>query len=242
MMKAYNHTSKLALITLSLTALALSACSTTGGYNYTNLKDERSNRIAKLISRESLSQEPSSSLETLESRFKNAPESEYAATEYAIALRKAAKYSEARKVLKDLAENKEATAPTKTEYAAILIEEEKIDQAVKVAKQATLTDENYDMAFMVLGTALEIQEEHEDAEKAFRKALELWHGDKTTIMSTLALNLASQKRLNDAIEILQEAKALQPEKTEIERNLRIVMALKQSDGAQAPKPLTKPKI
>jgi len=81
---------------------------------------------------------------------------------------------------------------------------------------------------------------HEEAERAFRKALDLWEGDPTSIMNNLALNLASQGHLDEAAEILQKARDVSPNRTEIERNLRIVTALQQSNGIPVPKPKKKP--
>ena len=88
---------------------------------------------------------------------------------------------------------------------------------------------------------MDAQGKHPEAERAFRKALDYWQGDPTTVMNNLALNLASQEFLDEAIEILNKAKAISPDRIEVERNLRIVMALQQSSGHRsAPKPKKKP--
>ncbi len=44
-------------------------------------------------------------------------------------------------------------------------------------------------------------------------------------MNNLALNLATQGFIDEAIEVLERAKALSPDRIEIERNLRIIRTL-----------------
>jgi Flp pilus assembly protein TadD len=69
---------------------------------------------------------------------------------------------------------------------------------------------------------------HPEAERAYRKGLEIWEGDPIPIMNNLALNLASQNNLKEAYEILKKAKSIAPNRIEVERNLRIVSALVES--------------
>ena len=99
------------------------------------------------------------------------------------------------------------------------------DLAEKYAKEAVIQDPTDHFAFQNLGIALDAKEMHPEAERAFRKALENWEGDPTTIMNNLALNLATQGFIDEAIEILEKAKALSPDRIEIERNLRIIRTL-----------------
>ena len=81
------------------------------------------------------------------------------------------------------------------------------------------------LAYQNLGIALDAKEMHPEAERAFRKGLEHWKGDPTTIMNNLALNLATQGFIDEAIEVLERAQALSPDRIEIERNLRIIRTL-----------------
>jgi Flp pilus assembly protein TadD len=72
---------------------------------------------------------------------------------------------------------------------------------------------------------LDSKGKHVEAERAFRKGLDIWEGDPIPIMNNLALNLASQNNLEEAYEILMRAKTIAPNRIEVERNLRIVKAL-----------------
>jgi Flp pilus assembly protein TadD len=58
-------------------------------------------------------------------------------------------------------------------------------------------------------------------------------------MNNLALNLASQDFLDEAVAILEKAQTIAPDRIEVERNLRIVRTLQQS-ARHAPKPVAKP--
>ncbi len=93
------------------------------------------------------------------------------------------------------------------------------------AKEAIIQHPEDYQAYQNLGIALDAKEMHTEAERAFRKGLEYWKGDPTTIMNNLALNLATQGFIDEAIEVLERAKALSPDRIEIERNLRIIRTL-----------------
>jgi Flp pilus assembly protein TadD len=243
--QANNMTKKpsISLLTgLSITVMALSACQTTGTTTEKSLKEQRTDQIAAAIRRAEDKSGKGQSISTLEKRYKRNTDSEIDATKYAHALRKNDFLPEAAAVLAPFAEEETASAPTKTEYALILLAQGQHKRAEKTAQQAVLADETYDRAYHTLGIALDTQGMHEEAERAFRKGLELWQGDPTTIMNNLALNLAAQNHLDEASEILQKAQVLAPQRMEIERNLRIVTALQQSHSKPAPKPPVKPEI
>ena len=103
-----------------------------------------------------------------------------------------------------------------------------------------MQDSNDARAYHYLGIALDAQGKHPEAEKAFRKGLDMWQGDPTPIMNNLALNLSSQGYLDEASEILEKARAVSPNRLEVERNLRIITALRQSENPTTPKPRKKP--
>jgi Flp pilus assembly protein TadD len=243
--QAHTMTKKpsISLLTgLSITVMALSACQTTGTTTEKSLKEQRTDQIAAAIRRAEDKSGKGQSISTLEKRYKRNTDSEIDATKYAHALRKNDFLPEAAAVLAPFAEEETASAPTKTEYALILLAQGQHKRAEKTAQQAVLADETYDRAYHTLGIALDTQGMHEEAERAFRKGLELWQGDPTTIMNNLAFNLAAQNHLDEASEILQKAQVLAPQRMEIERNLRIVTALQQSHSKPAPKPPVKPEI
>lgn len=185
---------------------------------------------------------PSKSVSYLERVYKKSPDNEQAAAEYAMALREQGKLDRAAVILEPFAKSDGASSLSTSEYAAVHLAEGDYEAAEKYAQKAVVADEANFKAFHRLGIALDAQGMHAEAERAYRKGLELWQGDPTTIMNNLALNLASQGYLDESVEILRKAQDVAPGRKEIERNLRIVTALQQADGAPAPKPGKKPEI
>lgn len=216
---------------------ALTACQTAQSTNYqlnTSAMDGAIERSANYR------RASGKSLGYLEREYKKHPDSEIAAVDYAAALRENEKYELADTILSPFANNKDASSLSASEYAAIQLAQGNYDAAEKYAQKAIIADEKNFTAYHRLGIALDTRNMHEEAERAYRKGLELWQGDPTTIMNNLALNLASQGYLDESVEILRKAQDLSPKRVEIERNLRIVTALQQADGVQAPKPGKKP--
>lgn len=223
--------------------LTLGACQTSGSTVTT--PQDRSAKIENAMQRAALNADRTSSnsnksLKTLERIYKRNSESEQAAVDYAAALRRNDFVNRASIVLEPFASDKNASSGAKTEFAAIMLAKGDYKMGERYAQQAILKNDNNATAYHYLGVALDAQSMHEEAERAFRKALDLWEGDPTSIMNNLALNLASQGHLDESAEILQKALDISPNKREIERNLRIVTALQQSDGIPVPKPLKKP--
>ncbi|MGB0719210.1 MAG: tetratricopeptide repeat protein [Bdellovibrionales bacterium] len=220
-------------------AMLLSACQTTnmaqnGG---PNAGIDASMQRALSASR---SKNANKSLDTLERIYTKTPQSEQAAIDYAAALRRNDNLNQAAIILAPFADGKEGSAAAKAEFAAIALAQGEYPKAEKYAQRAILQDEYDFEAFHYLGIALDAQGQHKEAERAFRKGLEMWEGDPTSIMNNLALNLASQEHLDEAAEILQKARMISPDRREVERNLRIVTALQQSNGTPVPKPMKKP--
>lgn len=164
------------------------------------------------------------------------------ATEYAEALRLADDLNKAALVLAPFANDKSSPAETKAEYAAIQLAMGNNPGAEQFAQKAILQDPQNYLAYHYLGISLDSQSKHVEAERAFRKGLEYWVGDPVPIMNNLALNLTAQGFLDEASELLQKAQALAPDRVELERNLRIVRALQQSQGRLVPKPPVKPEM
>ncbi|MCC6597623.1 MAG: tetratricopeptide repeat protein [Alphaproteobacteria bacterium] len=181
------------------------------------------------------------SLEVAERRYKQKPEDERLAVDYARALREDNRNDQAVLVLEPFAAGKTPQSQTLSEYAAIQIALGDYKKAERFAQKAVVGDGNNYRAYHNLGMALEGQGKHPEAETALRKALELNQGDPTTVMNNLALNLASQGYLDESIDILRRAQALSPDRVEIERNVRIVTALQQTARGPTPTPVLKPK-
>ena len=223
-------------------AIALTACQTTGSTE--SMPQDQASKIDNAMQRAAVSANKSGnagkSLKVLERIYKRKSDNEQAAIDYAAALRRNDFANRASIILEPFATDKNASAAAKAEFAAIMLEKGEKKLAEKYARQAVLKDENNPTAYHHLGIALDAQGMYEEAERAFRKALELWEGDPTSIMNNLALILVTQGHLEEAAEILQKARTVSPNRREIERNLRIVTALQQSDGIPVPKPSKKP--
>ena len=222
--------------------LLLAACQTTDSTGST--AKERAAKIDSAMQRAALnanrSGQTGKSLAVLEKIYKRNTDSEEAALNYAAALRRNNYLNRASTVLEPFVTSKDASTYAKSEFAAIMLARGEYKIAEGYAKQAVELDDKNPLAYHYLGVALDTQGEYESAERAFRKGLELWQGDPTSIMNNLALNLAAQEELDEAAEILQSARELSPNRREIERNLRIITALQQTRVIDIPKPGRKP--
>lgn len=236
--KILKHAPKLALILTACTML--SACKTTqgtqqGGPN-TGKYDAAMQRAVQSIE----DQNKPPSLNAAEKVYTKDSSNPANAINYAAALREGGYANRASVVLAPFADDPKAPGAAKTEFAAIQLALGNNESAEKYAQKAVLKDPNDAKAFHYLGIALDAQGKHPEAERSFRKGLDLWKGDPTPIMNNLALNLSAQGFLDEAVEILEKAKAVAPNRVEVERNLRIVTALRQSGNPTTPKPGKKP--
>jgi Flp pilus assembly protein TadD len=225
------------LVLMLSTCAALSACQTAQS---TNTPLRTSGTEGAVEPAANYTRTPGKSAVYLERAYKKDPQNETNAVDYAIALREHGKLNHAAIILEPFAKEPSASSLVTSEYAAVQLAQGNYEAAEKYAQKAVIADEQNFKAFHRLGIALDAQSMHPEAERAYRKGLELWQGDPTSIMNNLALNLASQGYLDESIEILLKAQDVAPNRVEIERNLRIVTALKQADGAPAPKPGRKP--
>ena len=223
---------KLFTYPLLLTAtVALGACQTTGSDRKAESKPKISQEqridaaIEKAAITASKSGSTSATLLALEKQYKRNSSDPAYALAYAKGLRQVGHVKRAALVLEPFAKEENAIAGAKTEMSMIALGMSDYDMAEKYAQQAVIQNPSDHFAFQNLGIALDAKEMHPEAERAFRKGLEHWEGDPTTIMNNLALNLATQGFIDEAIEILERAKAISPDRIEIERNLRIIRTL-----------------
>lgn len=220
------------ILLMSISLLALSACQTTAERTQ---KQDRSDEITQAIGRAaertatSFSSNRSQSIDVAERRYKKDPEKESYALDYAIALREQDYLNRASMVLSPFARAEESNKETRVEYVAIQLALGNYSIAEEYAQKVILEDEKNADAFHYLGISLEAQSMHKEAERAFRKSLEYWEGDPTPIMNNLALNLATQGFVEESVEILEKAKTLSPDRADIERNYRIISALKETN-------------
>jgi Flp pilus assembly protein TadD len=221
------------------TSLMLAACQTTG----TTPSPGENAAIDSALERAAASSyaqgEKGQSLGYLEKIYARNSQDPAAAVNYASALREAEYYNQASLVLSPFANNPKSPAAAKTEFSAIQLALGNNKSAEQYAQKAVIQDPADFKAYHYLGIALDAQGMHKEAERAFRKALDMWQGDPIPVMNNLALNLASQEYLEEAIVILEKAKSIAPDRIEVERNLRIVRTLLQS-ARHAPKPGIKP--
>lgn len=145
---------------------------------------------------------------------------------YAKALRESGDLEKAEEILAPLLKQKNVSTLAYTETAAVQLEKGRFTPAENAARRAIKADDNNYRAWHILGIALDAQEKHPAAESALRKALELWQGDDDIpVMNNLALNLAAQGYTDKALDMLYKAKAKDPGRKEIERNIRIIRTL-----------------
>lgn len=227
----------------------LSACAGTGATPAAGIDDEsRTAKIDRALERAGDTPRPvRESLSALEAAYKRNSDDPALAVRYARALRAEGQINKAVIILSPFARKENALSDVSSEFAAVHLEMGDYETAEKFARAAIVEDPSNYGAFQSLGIALDARGYHKQAEVAFRKGLDVWKGDPTSIMNNLALNLVNQGMLDEASEILQRAAAENPGKPEIERNLRIVLALKQSTppsvaaaAAASPKPAPKP--
>lgn len=219
----------LALASLSISVLALAACGTTGNANVTNGKEaSRVDAILERAAREAkASGNRTETVALLEQIHQRNPDDAAIATGLGQALREDEQFTRARQVLLPFTEGKNTYPDAVMELAMVQLSLGQYKEAELTARKAVELDPNSGRAYLALGTALDAQNYHEQAEVAFRRGIEKWKGDPTPIMNNLALNLASQNKLDQAIDMLQKAKELSPGRVELERNLRIVTTLKE---------------
>ncbi|MCB9990827.1 MAG: hypothetical protein H6867_05540 [Rhodospirillales bacterium] len=225
------------------TAAALTACQTTstGTSNADKIDAVMERAAADAKGRGNEGQ----SLALLEQLYKRNSSDAEVAMKYAHALRQAGYYNRAALVLGPFAKSDNLeSAELAIEYASIQAAMGNYSDAEAAARKAVLLDDQSGKAYHVLGIALDAQGFHEPAQVAFEKGLDYWEGDPSPILNNMGLNLAAQGFLDEAIETLRKALATAPDRSEIERNLRIVSALQYQPPVEGmrlvPKPPRKP--
>lgn len=219
----------LVLASLSASVLALTACSTTADPNVSN--QSGASRVDSILERAAREAKASgNTVETvtiLEQVYSRNQDDAAIATSFGQALREDEQFTRARQVLYPFTEGKNAYPDAVMELAMVQLSLGQYKEAELTARKAVELDPNSGRAYLALGTALDAQNYHEQAEVAFRRGIEKWKGDPAPIMNNLALNLASQNKLDQAIDMLKKAKEISPNRIELERNLRIVSTLKE---------------
>ncbi len=216
-------------IVLALALSGMTACKTTGSTIEEPVTASRAERLDSAIEKATLSAAQkgsvSASLLALERKYKRESENPEIALAYAQGLRQSGYNERAALVLKPFSQEQTVAPGVNTEMSMIQLALGDYDGAEKFAQAAIIQDPTDYYAYQNLGIALDAKEMHPEAERAFRKGLENWQGDPTTVMNNLALNLATQGFIEEAIEVLEKAKKISPGRIELERNLRIIRTL-----------------
>lgn len=219
----------LVFASLSVSVLALAACASSGTANVSN--KEGASRVDSIMERAAREAKASgNTVETaalLEQVYSRNQDDPAVATSFGQALREDEQFTRARQVLYPFTEGKNAYPDAVMELAMVQLSLGQYKEAELTARNAVELDPESGRAYLALGTALDAQNYHEQAEVAFRRGIDKWKGDPAPIMNNLALNLASQNKLDQAIDMLKKAQEISPNRVELERNLRIVTTLKE---------------
>ena len=217
------------LASLSVSVLALAACGTTTDPNRSNPSDAaRVDSILERAAREAkASGNKAETVVLLAQVHERNPKDAAVATSYGQALREDEQFNLARQVLLPFSNGKNAYPDAVTEHSMVELAHGQYKEAELTARRAVEMDPKSGRAYLALGTALDAQNYHEQAEVAFRRGLDQWKGDPAPMMNNLALNLASQNKLDQAIDMLRKAQEISPGRMELERNLRIISTLKE---------------
>lgn len=226
---------------LCLSALALSACSTTGdapvaaksGDSNTINIDQAGARIDGAFKQALAAAEktgnPAEVVKVMDPYFRRHSDNPVLAARYGRALREDNQLNAARSVLAPFTKGDKAHAETLTEMALTQLALGNYKDAELAARSAIELDDKAGRAHLALGTALDAQSNYVEAEKAFRTGLKVWRGDAAPILNNLALNLASQGQTAQALELLDRARQQYPNRVELERNYRIIATLNDKD-------------
>lgn len=218
------------LLSASVSVLGVAACGTTSATkNVSNpVEANRVDAILEKAARDAKAQgNDVETLALLEQLHLRNPDDAAMATGFGRALREDQQLNRARQVLAPHTEGKDAYPDAVTELAMVQLALGNYKEAELTARRAVELDPEQGRPYLALGTALDAQNYHEQAETAFRRGLDKWKGDPAPILNNLALNLASQNKLDQALDLLYRAKEESPGRMEIERNIRIISTLKE---------------
>lgn len=250
----HSHFSRPLLASLMMaSALALSACGTTTsgtkpspttsaqqGEKKSDVQNTINTALEQAIVDAESRGDKKETLTLLEQIYQRNSNDPIVASRYARALREDEQLKRARQVLSPHINGKAAHPETLTEMAMVHLGMGQYDDAITISQRSIDMDPEQGRAFLALGTALDAQGDHVGAEKAFRSGLNIWKGDPAPILNNLALNLAAQGNIDEALSVLDRARKLSPGRMEIERNYRIISTLNEGQAKKKPAPVPAP--
>lgn len=181
---------------------------------------------------------------TIEAMYQRNKSDPMNAARYGKALREAGQMKQAKAVLLPVSDNKDVGTLVNTELSAIYLADGDFSKSEAAARKAVKQDGANYRAWRNLGNALDAQEKYVEGETTFRRSMEIWTGeDKVPVMNNLALNLAAQGYTDQALTLLYQAKKMDPNRVEIERNIRIIRTLSEPPTfAKDKKPFPQSKV
>lgn len=229
--------SRLSLALLcATTALTLSACAGDGTSDNSSPATTMSGQT--ITDKALLYGDRKESFSTVERLHAANPDDELIGARFAKVLRESGDIKKAKALLDKITRDGKAPTLAFTELAALNLETGNFDGAESAARKAIKADNDNYRAWHILGISLDAQQKHPQAQDAFEKALAMWKGDPVPVMNNLALNLAAQGETDKALEMLYAAKKKDPDRVEIERNIRIIRTLNEPAVYERPKPRT----
>lgn len=238
------------IILLSLSVLVLSACAAKT-HKAVTTKDSmnpafKTSAIDKAMEKALQQSEASGNTQetlTLLAQIQNrAPDDPKLAARYAYALREDEQIKKAIQVLTPFSSGKNKDIDAVTENAMAHLSLGDFKTAEKLASEGIKMDEKNARAYLALGTAQDAQGNHQEAEISFREGIKYWSGNSAPILNNLALNLASQGHLEEALSLIKKAQVEAPNNIELERNKRIISTLLETSGPRPPPPKKKPNL
>ena len=237
-------------ICLSFSSLLLvTACASdapTGSYNSNSTTGYNTNNRVEVLSTKSIDTslekqlaaannagDTQKVLSLLQNIHAKNPNDAIVATRYGRALREDDQVNAAVRVLGPFTKGEKANDEALTEMAMTQLALGNFKSAENYGQKAVAIDEKNGRAYLALGTALDAQKDHQAAEVAFRKGLKNWKGDSTPILNNLALNLASQGHLEEALSLIEKAQEVAPGRMDLERNRRIIATLLETTGGRS---------
>lgn len=211
----------IALLCVSSLTL-LSAC---GAHTAQVDHSASSNTIDTALERAAAKVPTQESLPFLEAVYKRNSDDPKAAIAYSKALRGADDAKRASLILTPFATAPEASSAVKAEYAAVQLALGNYDAAAEYAQQAVDKQQDNCNAYNYLAVAQDANGLYSAAEGTYRAALELCEDQSAYLMNNLALNLVSQKRNAEALEVISKAAALAPARADIQTNYTFIKTL-----------------
>lgn len=243
MILSLRHTPALTLAGLLLISTALTGCGTSSGPDSTGSNKPATSLPKAASNADVLYGEERDDLSSIEALYNRDTKDQMIAARYGKALRESGNTKAAKSILLPISDNKTSGTLVNTELSAIYLSEGDFNKAEFSARKAIKQDGANYRAWRNLGNALDAQEKYKEGESAFRRAMDLWVGDdKVPVMNNLALNLAAQGYTDQALTLLYQAQKMDPDRVEIERNIRIIRTLSeppQFAGKKQPFPANK---